>query len=411
VFLGSNDSIANRVDIPFRVDLNFFVAARSGLASAHTPLTKKGEVLFEFIDSTGVSAGRVMEPIQQTVASSLPPPGTHQWYQGIASVSIPPGKFSIITELSDHESKRDFTDKQGDMRVPKRTSVPGLTTLFLGLGEVESHFPDTLVLQNYGGDFLFGSKGYLATTLLGLDDTVGISIDYTIAETGRVSEGKKFLRHVEKSAYYIRTSCLLRQFHDSIQVGYLVANGGKAIGIAVPLPLAELPLRDFDLSLTIQQGDRKAEANHHFRAVWPDMPASLRDIDVALDALRLLLPENSLNRLRKGSYESRRDSLESFWDARRGGSKTAYNPLMAEFYRRVDEASRSFSTLHEPDGVKTDRGKIYVLYGPPTSTERSLAPGKPFQEVWIYENINKRFVFEDAARNGNYVLLVSSPGL
>ncbi|RPH31043.1 GWxTD domain-containing protein, partial [bacterium] len=57
-----------------------------------------------------------------------------------------------------------------------------------------------------------------------------------------------------------------------------------------------------------------------------------------------------------------------------------------------------------PDGSRTDRGKIYILYGPPTSMDRSLDPAAGFQETWIYEKLGKRFVFKDQSKSGNYVL-------
>jgi hypothetical protein len=77
---------------------------------------------------------------------------------------------------------------------------------------------------------------------------------------------------------------------------------------------------------------------------------------------------------------------------------------MAQYYRRVDYTSRNFGTLKEPDGSGTDRGRIYILHGPPTTKERKLDPSMGFQEVWVYEGFNKKFIFIDERKSGNYVL-------
>ena len=64
-------------------------------------------------------------------------------------------------------------------------------------------------------------------------------------------------------------------------------------------------------------------------------------------------------------------------------------------------------TLRQPDGTRTDRGRIYILYGPPSSTERKLNPSGAYREVWTYGRLGRTFVFEDQNRSGNYLLVPS----
>jgi hypothetical protein len=58
--------------------------------------------------------------------------------------------------------------------------------------------------------------------------------------------------------------------------------------------------------------------------------------------------------------------------------------------------------------MRSDRGKIYILYGPPTNIERVLDPSAGFKETWTYEKLKRSFVFVDRARNGIYVLVTGS---
>ncbi|MEK9139207.1 MAG: GWxTD domain-containing protein, partial [Bacteroidota bacterium] len=132
-------------------------------------------------------------------------------------------------------------------------------------------------------------------------------------------------------------------------------------------------------------------------------------IDYAINALKYITTEEQRDSLRKGDLEGRRDKLEAFWKRRDNTPETAFNEVMVEYYRRVDHASRTFGTLRDPDGFKSDRGKVHILYGPPTRTERTLSPSAGYQEIWIYENLNKKFIFADQTKTGNYILIATQP--
>jgi hypothetical protein len=64
----------------------------------------------------------------------------------------------------------------------------------------------------------------------------------------------------------------------------------------------------------------------------------------------------------------------------------------------------AFSTLAQPDGVRSDRGRIYILHGPPSRTERTLHPTEGYVETWEYDRLRKRFTFVDPLKKGEYLL-------
>lgn len=63
--------------------------------------------------------------------------------------------------------------------------------------------------------------------------------------------------------------------------------------------------------------------------------------------------------------------IERFWARRDPTPGTLGNEYRELFWERVREANRLFLDSHKP-GWKTDRGKIYILYGPPTEKEEEL---------------------------------------
>jgi len=159
------------------------------------------------------------------------------------------------------------------------------------------------------------------------------------------------------------------------------------------------------VTATVIRGGSPLTIQREFRMIWPDMPRSLRNVDEAIAFLRYIASEATVDSLLDGPLEARWTNLERFWKPRDRSPETAPNEVMTEYYRRVDHARETFGTLRQPDGFLSDRGRIYVLHGPATSTERSLDPTEGFREVWTYARSNKTFVFVDRTKTGDYILL------
>jgi len=60
--------------------------------------------------------------------------------------------------------------------------------------------------------------------------------------------------------------------------------------------------------------------------------------------------------------------------------------FMRSYFRRVELANMLFTSYKE--GWKTDRGMIYLIYGPPDEVSRNEG-----NEIWYYKNFQARFTF------------------
>lgn len=60
--------------------------------------------------------------------------------------------------------------------------------------------------------------------------------------------------------------------------------------------------------------------------------------------------------------------------------------LIRSYFNRIELANRYFSSHKE--GWKTDRGMIYVVFGPPTEVSRTSV-----NEIWFYKDTRQKFVF------------------
>jgi len=117
--------------------------------------------------------------------------------------------------------------------------------------------------------------------------------------------------------------------------------------------------------------------------------------------------------------EERNKFIEQFWQRRDPTPGTPQNEFKEEHYRRIAYANERYASTVE--GWKTDRGRIYIVFGPPDEVESHPSGGRyrrpanegggdvetvPF-EKWQYkyiEGVGTQVVMEfvDPNRNGEY---------
>ena len=94
--------------------------------------------------------------------------------------------------------------------------------------------------------------------------------------------------------------------------------------------------------------------------------------------------------------EERDKFIEQFWLRRDPTPDTQRNEFKEEHYRRISYANEHFASARR--GWQTDRGHVYIVYGPPDEIEshrrkrdgvHSSGPPPRFaSEVWLYRHID-----------------------
>jgi GWxTD domain-containing protein len=115
--------------------------------------------------------------------------------------------------------------------------------------------------------------------------------------------------------------------------------------------------------------------------------------------------------------EERDDFVEAFWDRRNPNPFSEENQFKEEHYARFVYANERFAG--RTPGWKTDRGRIYIVYGPPDEREEYPGPtdtlpatGSPQErssQIWRYNFIEGLgsgvfFVFLNKCGCGEYML-------
>jgi GWxTD domain-containing protein len=108
--------------------------------------------------------------------------------------------------------------------------------------------------------------------------------------------------------------------------------------------------------------------------------------------------------------DAKRKALLDFWNRRDEDKSTPVNETKQEHLKRVEYANSQYRS-GKKDGWKTDRGRVYITYGPPDEVERHVneIDSKPY-EIWYYHSIQGgvEFIFGDRTGFSDYVLLHST---
>jgi GWxTD domain-containing protein len=106
--------------------------------------------------------------------------------------------------------------------------------------------------------------------------------------------------------------------------------------------------------------------------------------------------------------KARDEFIKQFWERRNPIPGGQDNPFKEEHYRRIVFANEHFAS--NTPGDETDRGHVYIVYGPPDEIKRQQASsetGSP-SEIWYYRHLDNKaevsFEFVDDCRCGDYKL-------
>jgi GWxTD domain-containing protein len=116
---------------------------------------------------------------------------------------------------------------------------------------------------------------------------------------------------------------------------------------------------------------------------------------------------NTFNQLQSNS--EREIFIEQFWARRNPAPGAVENAFKAEHYRRIGYANEHFGSKAGTPGWKTDRGRIYITFGPPDEIDSHpvASAAKPPYEDWRYRFIEGigsgvNMEFDDTELNGEF---------
>ncbi len=146
-------------------------------------------------------------------------------------------------------------------------------------------------------------------------------------------------------------------------------------------------------TLKIFEENTRDTLKFDFLNEWFDKPLSLKKVSYAIDCLSYILKDDEIDDMRAGENKENWEKFYSFWSKKDPTPNSLYNEALIQYFTRLDYAFFNFQTLSEVDGSKTDRGKIYILFGEPQIMANSFTNGKSLI-TWSYPNLKKDYIFE-----------------
>lgn len=333
----------------------------------------------------------------------------------LARIPLKPGKYNINILLQDAVSMADPLTGKIELEVPDYASVAISDVM---VAEVATPTLEVTPFSKSGYDILPRISNFYPSDLVAIpyylevyhsdfmNDTI-FALRQKVIETGSNKEVAGYTH-------------------------YTKLKNAPVVPALKKLDITKLPSGSYRLELAIVDRNNQQHGeivNYYFDRINeleqdvnveeiildPSFQASVTDDSVAY-YLASLIPiarpaetKSILSTLKTGDKQLARKHLQQFWLQTSGGNASN---AWKDYKKQVVLAQELYGTNFQ-DGYETDRGRVFLQYGPPNSiVTRANNPTEYPYEIWHYYKIkvysNKRFVFynPDLVTN-NYQLLHS----
>lgn len=175
------------------------------------------------------------------------------------------------------------------------------------------------------------------------------------------------------------------------------------------IPKAQLPMSHYRLRVSLRGTDNEragvlASKVTSFSFHFSDLPSTITDLDKAAEEMMLVASSSTIDSIKASpDLATKKSRFMEFWRGYHSSFSTDGRLLMKEYFNRVAYANEHFSSFFA--GWQSDRGMVYILFGPPDNVERRPfnTDTKPY-EIWLYYPKRHRFLFTDDTGIGDYRL-------
>lgn len=322
--------------------------------------------------------------------------------QGYVRTVLPKGDYHYELQLTRGGSVREQSSNSRNLTIPEYSSYEE-TTFMLMQNIDQSNSQLSADLLNYSNNVLYGQD---YTLLFKIPQNLDVENENVFLTINRLSVAESESGEERFSEQLTKENLIrLREFNlnskdNTLSLQADIHEDGFLYAI-VDVPNQDFENSRYKIHLT-KEDTEKPIASRDINSQWLDMPVSLYNLDVAIDMLKFILPDDELRQLNSGSAAEKEQKFREFWKQRDPTPNTEFNELMTEYYRRIDHSFKSFSSIQIP-GFETDQGNAYIKFGPPDNIERQLPTNAPTREIWEYRN--RTLIFEATTGFGDFKLI------
>lgn len=330
-------------------------------------------------------------------AASFEDTQTNKKYaSGALTADLTPGTYNYVLQLSMLQEVNERSTQRREINIPSlKDKNKGEIYLISSVNETSTGTNYTLM--NLDDNIIFGKD---FTALIRIPDHKNNNTYKAVIKRSAENDSEPvYSTDISNDAFIYNASLSVKKQSDP---ALILTNMGNFTYAVVSVPSSKFDNSSYTLTIEDTSTDSTV-AERNFQTYWRDMPASLYNLDIAVDMMKFIISNEEIERIKQGSDKEKERKFREFWDQRDPTPNTVYNELMAEYYRRIDYAYKEFGSQQEPMGHESDRGEIYIKFGPPNSKERVFPPGGKTREIWKYPG--QSFVFEAVSGFGDFKLI------
>jgi GWxTD domain-containing protein len=327
----------------------------------------------------------IFDDFQRTIDPST-------YVEGLISKVIKNRTILFTSRITDINSQKEIFSKEHVIRKYDKKESEFLFPIILAGTEIKCLEKASRVISNFGGFIPFENNPY-DILIPCVDTTVDKIFVGVISQKDTIFKGLSVRKESDRIGL---TECDGRVILVSDAVSSLT-NNFYVTGLTNKLKEGPIEI--------ILSNAENFENKKSFKLIvkWFNKPRSLNDPESAIRLLRFVTPEDSVLKILKG--KGKPDILlNEYWKKKDPSPETEFNELMAEYYERIDYSFLNFSTITGLSGIESDRAKIYILYGNPSSIDRGSNNSRKISEIWTYSKLQKKFIFVDDKGTGEFVL-------
>lgn len=312
---------------------------------------------------------------------------------------LKPGMYNYVLQLSLMEETNDRNSQRRNIKIKNFAKSKEGEIYLIKANRSES----SLELINMGSNVLYGEDYQALIRIPDFSPSESYQLNISEAKINRKdTTNTKLVKTIDINSEQIYTNSSLKLLDQKETSFSIVKGDGNYTYALVQVPNSEFENSIYSIELKSSSG-KEVQAKKIVRSYWPDIPPALLNLDIAIDMMKYIVSEDQLDNLKKGNPEEKESKFRAFWDKRDPTPDTEFNELMTEYFRRVHYAFVEYRTPETPNGQDTDRGEVYIKYGPPNSRDRSFPKKGQVIETWKYKN--RTFVFEKGSGFSEFLLV------
>lgn len=350
-------------------------------------------IMLEVTDSKGNFVVRQSKEGENTVKSFTDTDSPYLFAEGNISFTVDSGSYKIIPIFRDLKTPEEIRMKDIELHTTSYLSKNILAPIIVNTKEDICGSKNLYTLANLSGDLPFDENSYdllfpVADTTVKSIDVVAVNNEDTVYK-GRLS-----------SSFYSSNS--IEECNGKLSLD----NTGNALQCKnFILTGISNSLNEGSFTLSVTKDNKDKPKVFKTEVKWYSKPASLSDPVMAIQALKIIENEDTVKAMLDADKKEQFKVLFNYWRKHDPTPVSKYNPVMAEYYKRVDYAIQNFSTLVKKNGALTDRGRIFVKFGQPANIERTSNGDNKIVEIWAYNNPKVKYYFVDNKGIGDFELM------